>query len=222
MLTEVDELTTYDESHNSSESDKWLEAMKPKMDSMCINQVWTLVEPPEEIKPIGRKWIFKKMTYMEGNVITYKARLVAKVYHQRQGIDYDKTLSPVGMLRSIKILLAIDAHRNYEIWKMDVKTSFRKGNQSKDVCKTKLEFFTPRNGIKVCKLQRSIYGLKQASRSFNMRFNETIKEFGFSQNSDEPYVYKKDSGSAVIFLVLYVDDIQLLEMASQCYNWSIY
>ena len=84
------------------------------MDSMCINQAWTLVEPLEGIKPIGCKWIFKKID-MEGNVITYKARLIAKGYHQRQGIDYDETLSPVAMLKSIRILLVIDAHCDYEI-----------------------------------------------------------------------------------------------------------
>ena len=65
---------------------------------------------------------------------------------------------------------------------MDVRTTFRKGNLSKDVCITRSEVFTPRYGNKVCKLQRSIYGLRQASRSWNIRFNETIKEFDFSQN----------------------------------------
>ncbi|GJS83907.1 retrotransposon protein, putative, ty1-copia subclass [Tanacetum coccineum] len=65
-------------------------------------------------------------------------------------------------------------------------------------------------GLKVCKLQRSIYGLKQASRSWNKRFDEEIKKFGFHQNLDEPYVYQKASGSNVIFLILYVDDIILM------------
>ena len=73
---------------------------------------------------------------MEGKVITYKARLVAKGYHQRQGIDYDETLSSVAMLKSIRILLAIDAHCDYKRWKMDVTTTFCKGNLSKDLCIT--------------------------------------------------------------------------------------
>ena len=108
-------------------------------------------------------------------MITYKARLVAKGYYQRQGIYYDETLSPITMLKSIRILLAIAAHCDYEIWKMDVKTTFRKGNLRQDVCMAQPKIFTPRNGNKVSKLQRSIYGLKQASRSWNIRFNETIK-----------------------------------------------
>ena len=80
LLIENDEPTTYKESLNSSEFDKWLIAMKSEMDSMYTNQVWSLVDPPEGIKPIGCKWILKKKTDMEGNMITYKARLVAKGY----------------------------------------------------------------------------------------------------------------------------------------------
>ena len=65
---------------------------------------------------------------MEGNVITYKARLVAKGYRQKQGVDYEETFSPIAMLKSIRILIAIAAHYDYEIWKMDVKTDFLNGN----------------------------------------------------------------------------------------------
>ena len=115
LLIENDEPTTYEESLNSSEFDQWLNAMKSEMDSMYTNQVWTLVYPLEGIKLIGCKWIFKKKTDMEGNVITYKARLVAKGYRQKQGVDYDETFSPLAMLKSIRILLAIAAHYDYEI-----------------------------------------------------------------------------------------------------------
>ena len=179
MLKENDEPTTYEESLNSSESYQWLNAMKSEMDSMYTHQVWTLVDPPERIKPIGCKWIFKKKMDMEGNVITYKARLVAKGYHKKQRVDYDETFSSVAILKSLRILLTIAAHYDYEIWKMDVKTAFLNRNLTKEVYMTQPEGFTSGNGSKVCKHQRSIYGLKQASRSWNIRFDETIKEFGF-------------------------------------------
>ena len=93
---------------------------------------------------------------------------------------------------------------------MDVKTTFLNGNLTEEVYMTQPEGFISVSGSKVCNLQRSIYGLKQVSISWNIRFDETIKEFGFSQNLDEPYVYKKINGSAVVFLVLYVDDILLI------------
>ena len=184
--------------------------MKSEMDSMYHNNVWTLVDPPKGVKPVGCKWVFKKKTDMEGKVSTYKARLVAKGFTQRQGVDYEETFSPVAMVKSIRILLAIAAYYDYEIWQMDVKTAFLNGNLQEEVYMTQPEGFTSEDGTKVCKLNKSIYGLKQASRSWNLRFDETIKEFGFKQNGDEPCVYMKGSGFARTFLVLYVDDILLI------------
>ncbi|KAK8559203.1 hypothetical protein V6N12_042485 [Hibiscus sabdariffa] len=211
ILVDQDEPKTYQEAVASTDSEKWLEAMISEMDSMSENQVWTLVEPPEGIKPIGCKWVFKKKTDMDGNVQTYKGRLVAKGFRQIHGVDYDETFSPVAMIKSIRILLAVAAFHDYEIWQMDVKTAFLNGKLEEDVYMTQPEgFVTPEDARKVCKLQRSIYGLKQASRSWNLRFNEAIQEFGFIRNEDEPCVYKKFSGSIVSFLVLYVDDILII------------
>ncbi|KAK8667494.1 hypothetical protein V6N13_007643 [Hibiscus sabdariffa] len=211
ILVDQDEPKTYQEAVASPDSEKWLEAMRSEMDSMSENQVWTLVEPPEGTKPIGCKWVFKKKTDMDGNVQIYKGRLVAKGFRQIHGVDYDETFSPVAMFKSIRILLAVAAFHDYEIWQMDVKTAFLNGKLEEDVYMTQPEgFVTPENARKVCKLQRSIYGLKQASRSWNLRFNEAIQEFGFIRNEDEPCVYKKFSGSIVSFLILYVDDILII------------
>ena len=82
-----------------------------------------LVAPPEGVKPVGCKWVFKEKTDMDGNVNVFKARLVAKGFTQRHGVDYDETFSPVAMAKSIRILLAIAAYYDYEIWQMDVKTA---------------------------------------------------------------------------------------------------
>ncbi|KAJ9557168.1 hypothetical protein OSB04_011782 [Centaurea solstitialis] len=126
-------------------------------------------------------------------------------------IDYDETFSPVAMLKSIRILMAISAYFNYEIWQMDVKTAFLNGKLTEDVYMEQPEGFEdPNNPNKVCKLLKSIYGLKQTSRSWNLHFDEQIKEFGFAKSELEPCVYTKFSGSIVTFLVLYVDDILLI------------
>ena len=112
----VDDLITYKEAMLDIDSDKWLKAMKSKMDSMYTNQVWNLVEPFERIKPIGCKWVFKRKIDMDGKIQTYKARLVAKDYNQRQGVDFGKTFSHVAMIKSIRIILAVTAYHDYEIW----------------------------------------------------------------------------------------------------------
>jgi hypothetical protein len=148
---------------------------------------------------------------MDGNVHIYKARFVAKGCRQIQGVDYEETFSPVAILKSVRILLAIPAYYGYEIWQMHVKTAFLNGHVSEDVYMTQPEGFVDlENAGKICKLQRSIYGLKQASRSWNIRFDEVVKGFRFIKNEEEPCVYKKASGSTLVFLVLYVDDILLI------------
>ncbi|GJZ01612.1 retrotransposon protein, putative, ty1-copia subclass [Tanacetum coccineum] len=114
-------------------------------------------------------------------------------------------------IRVIRILLAIAAFYDYEIWQIDVKTAFLNGHLSEDVYMVQPEgFVDPKHPNKVCKLQRSIYGLKQASRSWNKIFDVKIKKIGFTQNPDESCVYLKACGSNVAFLILYVDDIFLI------------
>ena len=90
-------------------------------DSMYENKVWTLVDLPDNRQAIENKWIFKKKSDADGNVTVYKARLVAKGFRQVQGIDYDDTFSPVAMLKSVRIMLAIAAFYDYEIWQMESK-----------------------------------------------------------------------------------------------------
>ncbi|GKC22314.1 retrotransposon protein, putative, ty1-copia subclass [Tanacetum coccineum] len=210
-LGDLNEPPNYKAALSDPEYDKWLEAMNTEMQSMKDNQVWILVELPPNGRTVRSKWLFKKKTDMDGNVHTFKARLVAKGYTQTYGVDYGETFSPVADIRAIRILLAIAAFYDYEIWQMDVKTAFLNGHLSEDVYMVQPEgFVDPKHPNKVCKLQRSIYGLKQASRSWNKRFDEEIKKIGFTQNPNEPCVYLKASGSSVAFLILYVDDILLM------------
>ncbi|GJS54234.1 putative RNA-directed DNA polymerase [Tanacetum coccineum] len=171
-----------------SESNKWIDAMNTAIQSMMDNMVWVLVDLPPGCKNVRSKWIFKKKTDMDGIVHTYKARLVAKGYTQLYGVNYEETFSPVADIRAIRILISIAAYYDYEIWQMDVKTTFLNGYLDEDIYMVQPEGFVDPNHLrKVCKLQRSIYGLKQASRSWNKRFDEEIKRFGFSQNLDEPW-----------------------------------
>nr|GEX48500.1 hypothetical protein [Tanacetum cinerariifolium] len=107
--------------------------MNVEMQSMKDNEVWVLVELPPNGKIVSSKWLFKKKTYMDGNVHTYKARLVAKGYTQTLGIDYEETFSPVADIRAIRILIAIAAYHDYEIWQIDVKTAFLNGYLNEEV-----------------------------------------------------------------------------------------
>ncbi|KAK8715402.1 hypothetical protein V6N13_042736 [Hibiscus sabdariffa] len=163
--------------------------MRSEMDSISSNQVWTLVEPPEGIKPIGCKWVFKKKTDMDGNVQTYKGRLVAKGFRQIHGIDYDETFSPVAMFKSIRILLVVAAFHDYEIWKMDIKTAFLNGKLEEDVYMTQPEgFVAPENarkgeaayilGVKIYRdRSRRILGLSQSTH-----IDKVLKRFSMEES----------------------------------------
>ena len=103
-MLDNEEPKTYTEALMGPESERWLDAMRSEMESMRENQVWNLVDPPDGMRAIECKWIFKKKIDADGKVHIYKARLVAKGFHQIQGVDYDETFSPVAMLKSIRIL----------------------------------------------------------------------------------------------------------------------
>nr|GEX21397.1 hypothetical protein [Tanacetum cinerariifolium] len=209
-LGDLGEPANYKAALLDPESKKWLDAINVEMQSIKDNDVWVLVELPHNARTVGSKWLFKKNTNM-GVVYVFKARLVAKGFTQTYGVDYEETFSPVVDIRAIRILIAIAAYYNYEIWKMDVKTTFLNGHLSEEVYIEQHEgFVNLKYPNHVCKLKRSIYGLKQAYRKRNKRFDNEIKKFGFTQNCDEPCVYQKASGSYVAILILYVDDILLM------------
>ena len=202
---------TYNEALQDKDAESWQKAMMSEMESMDSNQVWELVEPPNGVKAIGCKWVYKRKRGSDGKVQTLKARLVAKGYTQKEGIDYEETFSPVAMLKSIRILLSIAANLDYEIWQMDVKTAFLNGSLEETIYMKQPEGFIEKSQEHlVCKLKKSIYGLKQASRSWNIHFDQVVQSYGFDQCPNESCVYKKCEGNAVVFLVLYVDDILLI------------
>ncbi|KAL6327213.1 hypothetical protein AAG906_015252 [Vitis piasezkii] len=160
-----DDPLTFKMAMDDVDREKWQEAMKLEIESMYSNSVWELLDLPEGIKPIEPN----------GKVETFKAR-----WWQRDTFHH-------AMLKSIRILLSIAAYYDYEIWQMDVKTAFLNGHLEETIYMVQPEGFMVKDQEqKVCKLQRSIYGLKKASRSWNIRFNEAIKSYGFEQNLGEP------------------------------------
>ncbi|RVW72199.1 Retrovirus-related Pol polyprotein from transposon TNT 1-94 [Vitis vinifera] len=184
--------------------------MKDKMKSMKDNGVWDLVELPGGVKLIGCKWIFKTKRDSKGNIVRYKARLVAKGFTQKEGIDYKDTFSPVSSNDSFRIIMALVTHYDLELHQMDVKTMFLNGNTDETIYMVQPENFESNDSKQpVCRLKRSIYGLKQASRQWYRKFDQVITSFGFKENTVDQCIYLKFSGSKFIILVLYVDDILL-------------
>ncbi|KAL4340139.1 hypothetical protein GQ457_08G024220 [Hibiscus cannabinus] len=163
-----------------------------EMNSMKNNKVWDLVSLPDGVKAIGCKWVFKTKRDSKGNIERYKARLVAKGFTQQEGIDYTETFSHVSKKDSLRIVLALVAQFDLELQQMDVKTAFLNGDLEEEVYMKQPEGFFSSDGENlVCKLKKSIYGLKQASRQWYLKFHEVISSFGFVENIMDQCIYQK-------------------------------
>ncbi|CAL9135764.1 unnamed protein product, partial [Musa textilis] len=164
----------------------------------------------DNCKRVGCKWVFKTKRDSTGNIERYKARLVAKGFSQKEGIDYNETFSPVSRKDSLRIVMALVAHYDLELHQIDVKTAFLNGDLDEEIYMEQPEGFIEKGKESwACKLKKSIYGLKQASRQWYIKFHDTITSFGFKENVVDQCIYLKISGSKFIILVLYVDDILL-------------
>ena len=157
---------TFLEANSSLNKEKWKKAMDEEMQSLVKNHTWKLARLLKGKKEIGCKWVYaQKEGFSSKNDVRYKARLVAKGYAQKKGIDYNEVFSPVVKHSSIRILLALEAQFNMELVQMDMKTAFLHGDLEEEI------YITQPDGFKVagkenwvCKLNKSLYGLKQSPR----------------------------------------------------------
>jgi hypothetical protein len=206
----MDDPASYKEVVMSENLKKWLETMEDELSSMSSNGVWDLVEISDGAKKVGCKWVYKTKYDSKGKIKRVKARLVAKGFTQREGIDYTETFSPVSNKDSFQIVMALVAHYDLELHQMDVKIVFLNGDLQENVYMAQSEGFVMKGKEHMgYKLKKSIYGLKQASRQWYLKFDEVIKKFGFIKNQVDNYIYIKIKESMFIILVLYVDDILL-------------
>ena len=159
----INEPSTYNAAMRISHKTDWQRAMNDELNSLLKNHTWDLVPLPLGRHSIKNKWVYKVKAKPDGSIERFKARLVAKGFSQSYGIDYDETYSPVAKMDSIRTLLSIAAVDDIEIVQFDVKTAFLYGTLDEDI------YMDPPQGLEVpsgfvCHLQKSLYGLKQASR----------------------------------------------------------
>ena len=203
----ITEPLTLEEALSCSEKENPREAMQTEFKSLCVNKVWDLVPPPKDRKVINSKWVFKCKLGETGLVERYKARLVAQGYSQRPGIDYEETLSPVVRFESVRSVIALAVHGNLKLQQMDGKTAFLNGELTEEVFMKQPEGFVEKGKENlVCRLKRSIYGLKQSPRCWNATLDDHLKKMKFVQTKGDPCLYVSTDGEPVIIAV-YVDDI---------------
>nr|XP_015638684.1 uncharacterized protein LOC107281003 [Oryza sativa Japonica Group] len=203
------EPSTYSDAIVSDDCNRWITAMHDEMESLEKNHSWELEKLPKEKKPIRCKWIFKRKEGMSpSDEARYKARLVAKGYSQIPGIDFNDVFSPVVKHSSIRTLLSIVAMHDYELEQMDVKTAFLHGELEEDIYMEQPEgFVVPGKENLVCRLKKSLYGLKQSPRQWYKRFDSFMLSQKFRRSNYDSCVYLKVVDGSAIYLLLYVDDM---------------
>ncbi|KAL8089306.1 hypothetical protein AgCh_038927 [Apium graveolens] len=171
---------------------KWIDAMNEEIQSMKDNDVWDLVQLPKGSKPIGCKWVCKTKRDLSGNIERYKACLVAKGFTQKKGIDYNETFSSISMKDSFRIFIALVDHYDLELHHMNVKTAFLNGNIGETIYMVHPEKFVIGDpNIMVCKLRKSIYGLRKASREWNSDTSRSLSRYSWIVIKE---LYRKDTG----------------------------
>jgi hypothetical protein len=201
----MSEPLTYREAVESPESDEWTDAMESEMKSLSENKTWTLVTLPVGKNIVKSKWVFKRKLKPDGSLDKYKARLVAKGYSQRKGIDFCETFAPVARYDSIRTVLSIAASCNMRLMQFDVKTAFLYGDLDEEIFMQQPTGFDDGTG-RVCKLHRGLYGLKQASRQWNHKFDAFLQRHGLVKTAADPCVYTGSVNGVRTILCLYVDD----------------
>lgn len=200
----VSEPTTYVEAILDS---NWQQAMQTELDALHHNHTWDLVPLPAGHKPIGSKWVFKKKYKSDGSLDRYKARVVAKGYTQVEGVDYQETFSPTAKLTTLRCLLTVAATRTWFIHQLDVQNAFLHGNLHEEV------YMDPPPGLRrqgenlVCRHNKSLYGLKQASRTWFTTFSDAIQNAGYRQSKAYYSLFTKVQGTSITVILIYVDDI---------------
>jgi hypothetical protein len=144
----------------------WIMAMQEELNNFTRNDVWELVERPNDYNVIGTKWVFKNKQDQDGIVVRNKARLVAQGYTQVEGLDYNETYAPVARLEAIRILLVYACAHNIKLFQMDVKSAFLNGIINELVfVEQPPGFEDDKKPNHVYKLKKALYGLKQAPRA---------------------------------------------------------
>ncbi|KAJ9557983.1 hypothetical protein OSB04_012597 [Centaurea solstitialis] len=186
----------------------WVRAMQEELAEFERNKVWRLVTRPWGKFIIGLKWIFRNKKDENDLIIRNKARLVAKGYRQQEGIDYDETFAPVARIEAIQIFLAYAAHTNMTVYQMDVKCAYLNGVLQEELYVEQPEGFVDMRYLShVYVLDKALYGLKQAPRAWYETLTVYMIGAGYKKGTIDPTLFLRRSGSDLIIVQIYVDDI---------------
>ena len=202
---------TYSEAIDSPECSQWKEAMNNEINSLKLNDTYDLVLLPQGKKAVGGRWVFSIKDYPDGSEM-FKACFVAKGYTQVKGIDYYDTFSLTAKMTSIRSFIQIDVEHGLCVHQMDVKAAFLNAPIDCDLFIQQpkgYEKYGNNDTPFVCKLKRSLYGLKQSGRNWNNTLHQFLIENLFERSGVDPCFYFCKSDTVSVIVLIWVDDLVL-------------
>ena len=180
--------------------------MDKEIAALKSNNTWIECELPAQKKAIGCKWVYKVKLKSDGSIERLKARLVAQGFTQKYGIDYLETFSPVVKMTTVRCVLALAASHSWSLFQLDINNAFLHGDLHEEVY-MKMPQGIPNPKNLVCKLVKSLYGLKQVSRQWFHKLNTDLQSQGFIQSKNDYSLFLKGSEHTLVIVIVYVDDI---------------
>ncbi|KAL8101713.1 hypothetical protein AgCh_033560 [Apium graveolens] len=211
FTAQLDRTSVPKDIHEALKHPRWKAAVHEEIKALEKNGTWDITELPPGKSEVGCKWLFTVKYLADGSIDRFKARLVARGFTQTYGVDYKETFDPVAKLNTVKVLISLAVNNDWPLQQLDVKNVFLNGDLNKEVYKTILPgFVNHQNKNKVCRLRKSIYGLKQSPRTWSERLSDVMKRSGYTQSqSDDTMFFRfshnaefeiKDLGSLKYFL----------------------
>ncbi|EPZ35576.1 Integrase, catalytic core domain-containing protein [Rozella allomycis CSF55] len=207
------------EALSGAEANEWKQAMETEYKSLEENKTWKLCELPASRTAVGCRWVFAKKFDSEGKLQRYKARLVAQGFSQRPGIDVEQTYAPVTRIQSVRILIALGVQLDWHMHQMDMVTAYLNGTLDTMIYMKQPEGFIKEGSENlVCDLQKSLYGLKQSGRLWNIKIDCDLRKNGFKRCRADWCIYVKQENGVIIVIAIYVDDIIIMSKEIELIN----
>ncbi|KAJ3698018.1 hypothetical protein LUZ61_001723 [Rhynchospora tenuis] len=188
-------------------SKNWRDAMLAEIEALERNNTWSVEDLPPGKTSIGCKWVYKIKYNSDGTIERYKARLVALGNRQVEGIDYKETFSPVVKMTTVRVVLAVAVARGWTMHQMDVHNAFLYGDLHEEVYLRMPPGFGVSHPDKVCRLKKSLYGLRQAPRMWFSKLAAALEGYGFAQSRADYSLFVYNKGDVCLTVLVYVDDL---------------
>ena len=213
LTSDINKSRNLSEAWSNEHNAQWKKATDSEFNALMANDTWQFVPPPENKNMVGSRWVLKVKRNADGSVEKFKARLVAQGYSQAEGIDYHEVFSPVVRSTSIRLLLALANTLDWDIHQTEVKMAFLQGDLTEDIYTEQPEGYRSKEQPDyVCKLKKSLYGLKQSARCWNSALDSYLKSNGYKQLDADSCLHMKTvrmQNGKINFVILsiHVDDI---------------